>query len=343
MKNVVLFLLIILIIILIDIYIFFCTNKTSDEIFNASLYESTFINVKSNNNIDYKTRVASGFDIMRDKNIVICMLGRNIEREIPILKNRVKYTCNCFKNYKILIFENNSTDQTRYHLTRWRNSDQNVRILGNDDGDETKMPSLYTFGACSEKRINLMANYRNKYLAILKTDYKNYDVCVVMDSDIRGGWSLDGIAHSFSFYNQWDMICSNGLITVPGTLGCVRTNYDMMAWVDSSESWGIRQEWTAFDYTRLFLKNIKISNALNTNKPLISVKSGFSALALYKVKSLLPENVWYTSKNNSCEHVGLHEAMHRAGFSKTFFNPYQVILPGKQGPSGLEFFFKNRT
>ena len=67
-------------------------------------------------------------------------------------------------------------------------------------------------GILSQKRFEKMAYFRNRCLQHVRDKYANWDYMMVVDLDISGPISIDGLATCF-FYNGWDSMSAYGLAT----------------------------------------------------------------------------------------------------------------------------------
>ena len=53
------------------------------------------------------------------KNVVICGACKDVDLELPKTINIIKKISDLFENYKIIIYENNSLDDTKIILNDW--------------------------------------------------------------------------------------------------------------------------------------------------------------------------------------------------------------------------------
>lgn len=306
---------------------------------NKKLYTCTDLQINKkgcdyNCKLSIKHRISEGELKASKSKLVICGLSRNIEKLFDILKKRLEKTGSLFAEYKIVIFENNSNDNTRFLLKKWSKENNNVILLdccslGDCECDLKKMVlDKNKVGMFDLIRMKKMAMYRNKYLDYVKKNLSFYDYMMVYDTDMEGCYSNDGLMHSIS-YNNWDMIASSIRAPLLGTFGLSTVIYDSLAYVDLKEK-NINKN-TSF-YEQPF-KWIKMNNGVNKEKKncvLFPVKSAFNGLTIYKVKSVL--NSSYNIAK--CEHIGLHIDMIKNGKDKLFINPFFTGYSGYQGQIG---------
>jgi hypothetical protein len=323
------------ILILFELY----TGFNFHKFFNKNLYKCTDLKINTNqcsNNckLAIKYRISDGELKASKSKLVICGLSRNIEQLFDILKKRLEKTGSLFAEYKIVIFENNSNDNSRFLLKKWSQENNNVILLdccslGDCECDLKKMVlDKDKIGMFNLIRMKKMAMYRNKYLDYVKKNLSFYDYMMVYDTDMEGCYSNDGLMHSISF-NNWDMIASSIRAPLLGTFGLSTVIYDSLAYVDLKEK-NIKDD--AKFYKQPF-KWVKMNNGVNKQKKncdLFPVKSAFNGLAIYKVKSVLNSSY----KIATCEHIGLHVDMIKNGKDKLYINPFFTGYSGYQGQIG---------
>ena len=62
---------------------------------------------------------------IKEATLIVCSIVRNAEKglrnNIPVIDELCKY----FKDYRIIVYENNSIDKTKEILRKWHNKDTN--------------------------------------------------------------------------------------------------------------------------------------------------------------------------------------------------------------------------
>lgn len=289
--------------------------------FNSTiLKEITPENFGLVNEKEYYKNVNIGVHIMKRKSVVICGMLRNSSNVIPSLIERVNKLSKLFKRYKVIIVENDSTDNTRKLLLQWAKKDKNVLILGcgvNSKQCTMKMPETINHNI-DEKRIKKMAILRNIYLDYVKQHFSNYDYMVVWDMDVIGSIYLDGIANTFGLLERdknIDMMCANGMYRV----GYLNLYYDTYAHRDLNEDFDLSNK-VIFDIKkRLFDINYE------RGEPPVKVESCFSGFGIYRISSILPYHIRYgtkiTTDHIECEHVIFHSYI-----KNKYLNPSMIYL-----------------
>ena len=270
--------------------------------------------------------VKQGLVKMKQTKIVFAGLCINIEDKMDKLVKRMEHLGSFFSEYKIVIFENDSKDNTRARLLAWQDSNPNVHIVECPEHEYCKLATLSAtkHGTFSPSRMKKMADYRNRTLKTIKEHYAHYDCLCILDLDITGPVSITGLAHSFGLYDKWDSISAFGLNGISLTAG-TPVYYDPIAFKDLA----------GHNIHRRLIDSIPIIKQVMQNKrgdlP-FQVQSAFAGLALYKMH-VIRQNIDYTPHDGIyvCEHIILHENMIRAGFDRIYVNPNMTVLVGAQG------------
>jgi hypothetical protein len=151
---------------------------------------------------------------MLSRKVIICGVVKNVERSITRNVELALETGNRFEKFKVVIYENNSTDNTKEFLNHYT-TNTNVKILSENvvgfDKKENNKIWAYTevTGSDHPCRIEHICNARNKLLEeINKSEYDEYSHVIMIDLD-SNGWDINGIVDSFSLNNEWDAIFAN--------------------------------------------------------------------------------------------------------------------------------------
>lgn len=273
-----------------------------------------------NNYPKFERSVKDGLNTMKTKTVVICALARNIEKTFPKCMEKIVSLGTDFKNYRIVIFENDSSDKTRDRLTEWTKKNPNIILMecpGHRDC-KLKMPHPKT----TSKDLNMndrmvkMAGLRNKYLDYVKANFSHYDYMVVYDLDSRGGVYLDGYRSVFSKINDWDSVYATGLKPVPVLFGKINVVYDVIAFVEKGNA-PMKNKNDVFSH---FYKYQKVAKKSAIDDEPIRVSSAFNGLGIYKMQSVLKAK--YDS-NTICEHIDFNRS-----FSNQFISPSLILING---------------
>ncbi len=176
----------IIILLIIVLYVILAIIEINLEInfhkyYNPILYkESSFFeipNISNKKKLEFSKNINIGKEIANDSKIVICSLARNVSLIFEKSKKRIEYIGKNFKEYKIVIFENDSSDNSRELLKNWSYSNNNVILLdccklGNCEC-KLKTKTGYEYGASSKNRFEKMAIYRQEYINYINKNINN--------------------------------------------------------------------------------------------------------------------------------------------------------------------------
>lgn len=321
----ILIILIIIVCVIISFCIEFNIKYNFHEYFNPKLYNQYGNHLIHNNN-EYIKNVIVGKNIASKSKIVICCLVRNNSDIFEKTKSRLEYIGSYFNEYKIVLFENDSTDNSRELLTGWSISNPNVILLeccdlGSCDC-KLKTKTGYGYGTFSEERLSKMAIYRQQYLNFVNMYFKHFDYMLVVDFDLDGCINVNGLFDSVA-KEDWGAIFCNGRVSLPGSFGLKTVPYDSMAVLFMEDDYNIK----SYGLGEIVSRAIKMEyHGYKTH--FYQVKSAFNGYGLYKIKSL--DGCSYISNSNACEHINLAKCLYDKG-EKIFINYYWDGYFNRQG------------
>lgn len=263
--------------------------------------------------------IKNQIDTLSDKTIIICSIVRNAEKGLKKNIPVIKQLCALFSDYKIIIYENNSIDNTKKILTEWHESDpKHVFTLLNDNDSTPSIPNSKQTSSnpfFSNLRIKKMATLRNKYMDYIMDNNWTSDYLMVVDLDVSELF-INGIVSTLEKKQNWDAITAFGYSTSP----TLRKRYhDSYALVEENQ-YSIPQ-------TEKIIISLqkKYANFIN-KKEWIKVYSAFGGLAIYKFKAI--KNLKYKVIPNNdpnvevrCEHFSICQQMHNNGFNNIYIAP----------------------
>jgi hypothetical protein len=154
---------------------------------------------------NYYSKTIKGGGVCSRSNVVITGLCRNIIDVLPHAAARLRRTAELFKEAKILIYENDSDDGTTQALRTEFEGENNVILKQDRTGhkmfDKTRELERPLYLGRLRQRCNGWIKDINKFFPI--------DYIIVIDLDLDGGWSYDGILNSFG-YDHWSAMTANG-------------------------------------------------------------------------------------------------------------------------------------
>ena len=261
----------------------------------------------------YNHKIEVGIEYAKNIDLAIVCLARNIgdriKLSLPFLLN-LPY----FKSVNVVVFENDSSDNTKQLLNELDREYTNLHLFTS----YYNRPHLPL--SKSNERTNHLAEYRNfcKNVVVDKLNHCQYTSVLdldFIDISIRGwlntfGWfaeseSLQAIAgNSFQFKN----VFSNDYKSV--------WNYDSWAF---RGNWWIDKQTEVSAYDPMLWFGFWITPV---GSPLIKVNSAFGGLCTYKTNWLTLE----AYEGYDCEHVCFHKNLYKYPKFNLSLNPSQTIL-----------------
>ena len=253
---------------------------------------------------DYLARINTGLRRMRKSSVVICGLCRNVRHFLPRMAASIERLGDLFENYNVVLIENDSIDATAEFLRDWSSSNQRVIAECDSPGapffrQERNLERAAWLAAC-----------RNRYHQIVAEQFPDSDYVIPLDMDLAGGFSFDGIAHTFG-HDDWDFVGAY-------SLSRKRASYHEEWPYWHYDAWAFRPESPWHPTASILPKTLQ----LQRGDPLLPVSSCFGGLGVYRGQAFLST----TYGGSDCEHVVFHEGLRSAGFHRLFLNPSQIVL-----------------
>ena len=246
---------------------------------------------------------------LANETVIVLACGRNVEEALPAFRWNLYSILKLFKDYRIVLGESDSTDDTLFSFRRWQDNDAKVYIQSYGNLSKTY----------SSNRAHRIAFCRNNLLETMRK-FKWLDraqFLLVMDIDIN----------------------ANSILTVDNFL--TNFEYDMRDWAVMTASqtklyydvWAVRTDTLEYDCWELIDKikhrEIALKVYLNIHtKPiprdfgLIPVRSAFGGFGIYQTRYL--NNCYYEAfdgkTQQKCEHVSFHDCVTNNG-GRIFINP----------------------
>jgi hypothetical protein len=264
----------------------------------------------------YQEKVRIGREAWNTKKVIITGLARNCEKSLYENIPLIGSTCSNFEDFKVVIYENNSTDNTRIILDEFQKHNPNfVTILGSND--DQKMISDK-----SESRILRMVKYRTIIQDYIKTNCSDYDYVINIDLDMSGGWSVDGLMTALA-WEDFDVMGSVSQVYKSSIKKWL--HYDR--WAFKFHSW--TEEWSDEETSSDLIWFWDWKPARGA-KP-IECLSVFGGLAIYKMEAYLSGEYGcrhpdFLGSFITSEHNQFHYSMRQKGYDKVFLNPSQRCI-----------------
>jgi len=150
--------------------------------------------------------------------VLVCGVCRNVATPFLYTSQIMEQIGSLFEDYRIIVYENNSTDGTAHLLKKWQKQNPKV-VLKSENISPSELAKLVinyekdgTFF-----RPELIARARNIVLDIAMSDeYKDFAYLIWMDMDFRIPPKFEGIIEVFESSREWDAVFAYG-IDPPGT------------------------------------------------------------------------------------------------------------------------------
>jgi len=244
---------------------------------------------------------------MAQARVAITGLARNLGAVLPTTIARVERLGSLFADHRVIVYENDSTDDTKLILRSWAARNRRVHVTTEDCSDPVNPTTR-----CLH-RIERMARYRMHCQDAVRALCSDYDFTIVVDLDVAGGWSEAGVANTFG-HEGWDFVGANGLIYR-------REGLDFNA-LRQYDMWALR-----FDAALTPLPTRDAHRyTFRRGESLVPVTSCFGGMGVYRMEAFRHGRY----EPSDCEHVTFHRSLVEAGFHRLFLNPSQVLVYGRR-------------
>jgi hypothetical protein len=269
---------------------------------------------------------------MKKSTVVLCGLvrdgehglKRNISQLAPILKK--------FGDYRVLVVENDSRDNSRQILLEWAEQDPKVLVLGcGVNAPHCEMNLNKTEGhEITYTRIQKMAILRNLYIDYIKTYLSEFDYMLVFDFDIIGHLYVDGLKDSFGVlidHPEINGVTANG---VRHTIIGEPTYYDTFALFGLTSPSCFRDA-AAKIQDEQFIRKVGVIPSTSESRfkfipkfGLIPVKSAFAGFGIFRITPIVRNDASYTLNcpDITCEHTALADSIG----GQIYINPNMVLF-----------------
>ncbi|MGR8933736.1 MAG: hypothetical protein ACU837_05010, partial [Gammaproteobacteria bacterium] len=253
---------------------------------------------------EYLQRIMQGKQRMQTSRAVFCGLARDVVDDLPSVSQRIESAAAMFADYRVVIYENDSSDGTLDFLHNWQQQNARVTVLH-------EHLNVQRWGSVPDlDRAAHLAYCRNQYLTHIAEHFSDFDYFIVFDTDMPKGFSYEGLANTFGFAD-WDMVGSNGIL-VPQE---GKPPPDPMFF----DAWAYRA--VGDDEAQPFDTINRLQ--FHRGEALHPVWSCFGGLAVYRMACALG-GAQYGGED--CEHVVLHRQLRQQGLARQFLNPSQIVF-----------------
>lgn len=197
--------------------------------------------------------------------VLICGVGKNVEKAVPNTIRSATELGSHFADYRIIVYENNSSDQTKKLFQDWAKKDPHFIFLS-EHLSKKKLKKQLSMGRIN--RTECIARARNIVLdLVFKKKFDDYKYVVWADLDFLDRWDIESIVDTILHPEQeWDAVFAYG-------------SYDLFAL--RSPEWPIGFELIG-PYYWSHLDVIWKEFVLDKKGPWKKVYSAFGGLGIYK-------------------------------------------------------------
>jgi hypothetical protein len=266
---------------------------------------------------EYFAACRRGYGVMAETRVVITGLARNVGSILPLSIQRIENLARCFADFRVVVYENDSTDDTRLVLARWERGNRRVAAVS-ELLDDPVNPTT----RCLD-RAGRMAFYRRRCQEQVLEQFGHFDAVIIIDCDVQGGFSIDGIASSFG-HPGWDFVGSNGLI-------CRRHGLALNA-LRQYDTWALRFDAALTPLSTAAAGGIVYERGL----PLVPVTSCFGGLGIYTMEAYRAGGYG----GDDLEHATFHRSLIASGYDRLYLNPSQLVVYGRRHRFGDGFVMR---
>ena len=211
-----------------------------------------------------------------------------------------------FKNTKIIIYENDSTDDTLEQLNKFKNIFNNIEIIILSEKNIT--------GTLTQR----ISHARNSILNYISTKNLKPDYIINIDmDDILLEFKCDSILQPFKDNLNWSMVGGNSEIY-----------YDMWALRTLNNPYKDFWDGKKLDNKYIIPINTILESYFKIDKESspIKVHSCFNGIGIYKYNHIIE---CFYNGDNTCEHIHFHQNMIDKHNANLYIYPKLIVGPHK--------------
>lgn len=153
-----------------------------------------------------------------NEKVLICGVCKNVASSLHITKQIIEKIGSLFEDYKIIVYENNSTDNTVAFLRNWENQNSKVNITS--EFIDLALLETIIINRQYENKPNMVdlfkpeaiAIARNKALDIaMSSEYNAYEYIIWIDMDFKYEPDYDAFKEVFEKKSEWDAVFAYGI------------------------------------------------------------------------------------------------------------------------------------
>lgn len=260
---------------------------------------------------------------LKESTIIICSIVRNAERGLKANIPVVNELCSSFKDYRVVVYENDSTDGTKNLLRQWALCDKKrINVLLNDTEASNTIPSKSDVSCnpfFSKRRIEKMARLRNFYMEYVDEKGWMADYMMIVDLDVAHLFA-EPVISTLKVNKDWDVVTAFGYSFSPRLSKRYHDGYALTMVGDENKP---QTEAEIYSMPGILGK-------LKVDDDWLKVYSAFGGLAIYKFEAI--KGLRYEALPNEdsrvevhCEHFSLCKQIHKRGYDNIYIVPGMVL------------------
>ena len=267
---------------------------------------------------------------LKDSTIVIALLARDCATALKANIQSVELLGSMFKEYHVMVYENNSVDGTKEVLADWQRQNSNVTAIM-EDLTEEKSTERLPYPEKSTCRIQKMVHCRNRILEETRKRFEP-DLFCLIDIDIERFDAYSIVNAIENAPADWGGIFANGAYYArystheqPHYL-----QYDTYAYVDQgvdpmkSKDWITKRDYHLVTASRMTWKL--------RHHPYVPCQSAFGGIGVYRW-NIIKEQNYATIQTPElkpvraalCEHVPFNTAITKKGYANYIARDMKVV------------------
>lgn len=274
-----------------------------------------------------------------DAELVVGAIARNCKKALEANIPRLEELCRFFKDYHIVIYENDSNDGTTELLKEWANKNPHILSI-NETTNETTIPKQSKgtpFPGQSYSRIVKMAGFRNRVLKEVRERFTP-DLFCFIDIDIEEFEPRSVVDAIFNAPSDWGALFANGQVILDyGDEERISPiMYDYYAYTEVGVN-----PYQEGDYAVRLSDNLALAwveqRCINRH-PYHLCNSAFNGIGIYRWKAIegLVYQAYQTPELKAvnaalCEHVPFNFEIVRRGFGNYVVRDMKTIMTHAPG------------
>lgn len=252
----------------------------------------------------------------QDDTIVFAGLCQDHGKEIlRVWMPRIQELARHFKDYRVIIVENDSYDDTREYLLKEAKKDSRVIILCDDNKPENSQTCQLNVRSLEkghdkettlEKRVSVLGKCRQVYWNYIQKHYNDFDYMCVLDWDLDGKLSIPGFFHGLHYARHHaEVVACNSFYEKRDGLFLI---YDTYPLLNHHRCEYLQENKTHED----MMANVRLRNKIFYESAYpFPLESAFGGLALYNIQRIKDKYPTYTDRRCpvECEHSTFHKKL----------------------------------